>query len=71
MGGRQPNGRPEKRPDELAGRKGSKLKRFSIEVPLELAMAVDQEASRNDRSRVAETRVLLAEALEARRASSQ
>jgi metal-responsive CopG/Arc/MetJ family transcriptional regulator len=44
------------------------MPRFSIEVPADLLAQIDEEATRDDRSRIAEIRVLLGEALAARRA---
>lgn len=46
------------------------MPRFSIEVPLQMLTRVDLEAAHHDRSRNAEIRVLLGEALD-RRASEK
>lgn len=59
-------GKPQKQAEDLAVRRNG-WPRFSIEVPVALLRKVDAEATRGDRSRAAEVRVLLAEAIEARR----
>jgi hypothetical protein len=47
------------------------MPRFSIEVPADVLAQIDAEAAGNDRSRIAEIRVLLGEALAARRAGKE
>jgi len=44
------------------------MPRFTVELPAELVASIDEEARRDDRSRIAEIRVLLGEAIAARRA---
>jgi hypothetical protein len=44
------------------------MPRFTVELPADLVVQIDAEATRNDRSRIAEIRVLLGEAVAARRA---
>ena len=44
------------------------MPRFSIEMPVDLLAQIDEEAIRDDRSRIAEIRVLLGEAIATRRA---
>ncbi len=61
-------GKPPKSAADLAERVPG-MPRFSVEVPRPLLRSVDAEATRHDRSRVAEVRVLLGEAIEARRAA--
>jgi hypothetical protein len=59
------DGRPTKPADEIASRIEG-MRRFSIELTDEQLAKVDREADLDDRSRNAEIRVLLAEALAAR-----
>lgn len=58
-------GKPQKSSADLAQRVPG-MARWSQEAPEALAAMVDAEAARNDRSRNAEVRVLLADALKAR-----
>jgi hypothetical protein len=58
-------GRPSKSARALASRRRAHP-RWSQDAPVALVEAVDAEARRNDRSRNAEVRVLLADALDAR-----
>ena len=44
------------------------MPRFSVEMPADLLAQIDEEATIDDRSRIAEIRVLLGEAVAARRA---
>lgn len=59
-------GKPQKSAADLAERVPG-MPRFSVEVPVALLKRIDAEAQRADRSRIAEVRVLLGEATEARR----
>lgn len=66
----QKPGKPAKSAADLAARVPG-MPRFSVEVPAPLLKRVDTAAKRNDRSRNAEVRVLLAEALDARKRAEE
>ena len=59
-------GKPQKPAADLAARRPG-LARPNVEVSLATLKEIDREATRNQRSRSAEIRVLLSEALAARR----
>lgn len=61
-------GKPQKPATDLADAPDGG-KRWTQNAPLPLVAALDREATMNDRSRTAEVRMLLGEALAARRAS--
>ncbi len=60
-------GRPQKPSAELSRPRAAKYARITVEVTDVLLTALEAEAKREQRSRVVMARVLLAEALEARK----
>jgi len=67
---RKTPGRPPVSADQLA-RRVEGMARFSIELPDDLLADVEASAARDERSRIAQIRVLLGEALAARKKSSR